>query len=107
MAAEILNDDWKPISRADLDSRLKSEVAALPPDALRTYKEHAVAIVEQPCFRSEQYGPERVFVVARSDARLMVFDDVEDEFAIGVPDEDGILRTWGLYGDLVDALRAF
>jgi hypothetical protein len=104
MAAETLNDDWKPISRADFESRLESEVTALPPDALRTYKEHAVTIVEQACFRSEQYGPERVFVVARSASQLLIFDDVEDEFAVGAAGSDGVLREWGLCGDLVDAL---
>ena len=38
---------------------------------------------EKPSFRSEQYAIERVIVVARSGNRLLIFDDVEDEFAIG------------------------
>jgi|SRR5215472_7750257 len=105
MATEILNDDWEPISRADFESRLKSEVEALPPDVLNIYKEHAVTIAEQPCFRSEQYRTERVFVVARSGSQLLIFDDVEDEFAVGAAGDDGVLREWGLSGDLVDALR--
>lgn len=48
-----------------------------------------------------------VFTVARSGMRLLIFDDVEHEFAIGVPDEEGVLRNWNLYGDLIDALGAF
>ena len=36
---------------------------------------------------------------------ILIFDDVEDEFAIGAADDDGILRKWCLCGDLVDALR--
>jgi hypothetical protein len=104
-APETLNGDWKPISRADLESRLTSEIAALPGDVLKIYQEHAVIIAEQPCFRTEQYGTERVFVIARSGSQLLIFDDVEDEFAIGAADDDGILRKWCLCGDLVDALR--
>ena len=107
MPTEKLVDDWKPIRLADFESRLNTEISALPADLLNTYKQHATAITEQPCFRSQQYGTERVFAVARSDARVLIFDDVEDELAIGVPDEDGVLRSWGLYGDLVDTLRAF
>jgi len=99
-------ENWKPISRAELENRLNSEIASLPVDLRSAYQEYATAIAEQPCFRSEQYGPERVFVVARSGIRLLIFDDVEDEYAIGVADDDGVLRDWGLYGDFVDALRA-
>ena len=105
MTSEILNDDWKPISRAQLENRVSTEVAALPPDVLKSYKEHAITIAEQPCFRSEQYGTERVFVIARSGSQLLIFDDVEDEFAIGAAGDDGVLRNWGLCGDLIDALR--
>ena len=72
---------------------------------LDIYKERHITIAEQPCLRSEQYGTERVFVVARSGSQLIIFDDVEDEFAVGAPSEDGILREWKLCGDLMDALR--
>ena len=34
-----------------------------------------------------------------------MFDDVEDEFAVGVPDNDGVLRDCGLYGPLLVAVR--
>ena len=105
MTTEILNDDWTPISRSELENRFKTEVAALPADVLNIYKQNAITIAEQPCFRSEQYGTERVFVVARSGSQLLIFDDVEDEFAVGAPSDDGVLREWGLCGDLIDALR--
>jgi len=101
------SENWQPISRTEFENRLNAEVAALPADFVNIYREHATAITEQPCFRSEQFGRERVFLVARSGKRMLVFDDVEDEFAIGTAGEDGVLRDWGLYGDLVDALRAF
>lgn len=99
-------EEWNPISRADLESRLNTEIANLPPGLLERYRTHATAINEQPCFRSEQYGTEHVFVVAQSGTRLLIFDDAEDEFAIGIADEDGLLRDWNLHGHLSDALRA-
>jgi hypothetical protein len=107
MPARNQDDDWEPISRSDIQGRLDAEIAALSPGLLNTYREHATEIAELPCFRNEQYGNERIFVVARSGTRLLFFDDVEDEFAIGVADDDGVLRDWGLYGDLMDALRVF
>jgi hypothetical protein len=103
----MLTGNWKPISKAEFEKRLKTEIGALPADLLSIYTERATAIEDQPCFRSEQRGPERVFLVARSGKRILTFDDVEDEFAIGMPDDDGVLRHWDLYGGLSDALRAF
>jgi len=96
---------WNPLPRLRFNEILADEVANLPPDALKIYRDHATTVVEQPCYRSEQYGVERVFVVATIGPRLLLFDEVEDEFAIGVVDSDGILRSWNLYGELVFALR--
>ena len=100
-------NDWNPLSRMQLDEMLSLELASLPPDAIEIYKRCAIDVVQQPCFRRTEYAVERVFVIARDGRRLLFFDDVEDEFAIGVPDDDGILREekWGLYGELVHALR--
>lgn len=98
-------DEWNPLSRPRFEEILAEEVASLPPDARKIYEGNAIGVVEQSCYRSEQYGIEHVFVVARAGARLLLFDDVEDEFAIGVPDSDGVLKNWALYGELVFALR--
>ena len=98
-------NEWSPLSRPRFDEILAEEVTGLPPDARKIYEDNAVSVVEQPCYRSEQYGIERVFVVARAGARLLLFDDVEDEFGIGEPDNGGVLRDWHLYGELVFALR--
>ena len=98
--------DWQrqPISREQFERMLGTQEAELSPDLRKRYELHKTAIVEQSCFRSEPKGTERVFVVARSGELLLFFDDCEDEFAMGVPDEDGVLRAWGLYGDLKDAV---
>jgi hypothetical protein len=97
--------DWQRLSKVEFEDVLKREVTQLPPEALKIYEAHASGIVEQPCYRSQEYGIERVFVVARRGARVLLFDDVEDEFAVGVPDSNGVLRAWGLYGPLLVAIR--
>ncbi|HKS76045.1 MAG TPA: hypothetical protein VJQ82_22725 [Terriglobales bacterium] len=103
MASDSENE-WNPISRPEFDERLEEEVADLCPDTRKIYEENTIVIVAQPCFRSQLYGIEHVFVVARAGARLLFFDDVEDEFAVGEPDKDGVLRKWGLCGELRSAL---
>ena len=86
------SQEKNPLNRARFDEILRDEVASLPPDALKIYEGYAIGVVEQPCDRGEQYGVESVFVVARAGSRLLLFDDAEDEFGIGVPGDDGVLR---------------
>lgn len=86
--------DWTPISRERFENILRDEVAGLPSDALRMYQASVIPIAEYPCFRTEQYGNESVFVVARSGEQVILFDDVEDEFGIGRPNDEGVLREW-------------
>jgi hypothetical protein len=100
-----LQEKWNPLSRARFDEILADEVASLPPDALKMYERYATGVMEHPCNRGKQYGVESVFVVARADSRMLLFDDAEDEFAIGVPRDDGVLTDWSLYGELVFAIR--
>lgn len=69
------------------------------------YDFYKIDTMEVPCDRRDAYGIERVFVIARNGAEVLLFDDVDDEFAIVVPNSDGILRKWGLCGSLLDALR--
>ena len=101
-------EKWNPLSRTRFDEILAEEVTSLPPDATKIYADYGIGVVEQPCDRGEQHGIEHVFVVARAAraaVRLLLFDDAEDEFAVGELDTDGVLRRWDLYGDLVFALR--
>jgi hypothetical protein len=35
---------------------------------------------------------------------VLYFDDVEEDFGVAIPDQDGVLRQWGNYGPLVRAL---
>jgi hypothetical protein len=97
-------EEWKAMPREQFDSLLKQELEELAPDTRKAYEAHATGVVEVPCYRSDLYGFERVFVVARHGNRVLAFDDVEDEFAVGELDSDGVLRHWGLYGTLKIAL---
>lgn len=97
--------NWNPVSRLRFEQILREELTTLNPEELKTYEAHAIGLLEHPCHRGEKYGQEKVFVVARAGKRLLLFDDVEDEFAVGVPGIDAILRHWELHGPLGVALR--
>jgi hypothetical protein len=99
---------WHPVSREKFEHLLKEEIETLTPAALEAYEKYSKAPYEQPCLRDSASGIERVFVVARNGNgnRLLFFDDVEEEFGVGVPDSDGVLRDLGTLGPLVAAVLA-
>jgi hypothetical protein len=97
---------WSPVSKETFERILREEIASLTPEATKAYEKYSVTTYEQRCERSVDSGIERVFVVARKGNRLLFFDDVEDEFGIGVPDGDAILRDLGTFGQLVAAVLA-
>jgi hypothetical protein len=97
---------WQKVSREKFQFILDKEIATLPPEAANRLMACSVSIFEQPFFRSEDYGVEKVFVIARSGNRVLFFDDVEEEFGVGIPDRDGILRCCGTFGPLAAAARA-
>lgn len=45
-------------------------------------------------------------MIARVGERVLVYDDVEEEYAIAHVPEGGHLRNWELYGSLEAALLA-
>jgi hypothetical protein len=64
-----------------------------------------VPVRQVRCFRSEQKTDGHLFVVADDGKTAVVFDDVEEEFAICKSHLlDGVVREWGLAGSLVFAL---
>jgi hypothetical protein len=97
-------NDWKPISQRAFEELLERKVAQLTPNVRKTFDACVTGITEQSCQRREQYGLEHVFVVAQSGARLLFFDDVEDEFAVASPGSDGVLRNWSTSGPLSVAI---
>jgi len=79
-----------PLSRARFDEILAEEVASLPPDASKIFADDGVGVAEQPRHRGERYGIELDFVVARAGARLLLFDNAQDDFAVGELDTGGV-----------------
>jgi hypothetical protein len=99
--------DWKAMPSEQFDTLLQKELKQLAPDMLKTYEAHATSVSELPCYRSDEYGFERLFVFARDGNRVLVFDDVEDQLAVGELDADGVLRNRGMYGTLTIARMNF
>ena len=96
--------DWTPISEEQFTKILSNEVSSLAPDVLRLYQQYAVKPYQLPCARLQDSALEQVFVLAKNGNRLLYFDDVEEDFGVATPDDDGVMREWGNYGPLVRAL---
>lgn len=95
-----------PISRDNFEHLLREELDTLTPAALKIWHKYAIVPSEQSCVRNPDAGIERVFVVARNGTYLLFFDDVEDEFGVGVPDRDSILRDLETLCPLIAAVLA-
>jgi hypothetical protein len=98
--------DWKPISEERLKQKLSEEVTLLPALLRKKYESCKIGPYPLPCLRSGIAGVERVFVVARLGAYCILYDDVEDEFAVAVMPEKAPLTEWRLFGELEYALSA-
>jgi hypothetical protein len=98
--------EWLPVSKEKFEGILREEIGALRPEVLRLYEQYAVRPFQQPCLRDQNCTIEQVFVVAKNGNRLLYYDDVEEDFGVAIPDEDGTLRNWGNYGLLVRAVLA-
>lgn len=97
---------WSPVTKEILERILKEEIAALTPEAAKVYEKFAIAPYQQRCSRSADSEIESVFVVAKNGNHLLFFDDVEEEFGVGIADRDAILRDLGTFGPLVSAVLA-
>jgi hypothetical protein len=96
---------WKPYSIEELEHLLKNEEADFSANEHAKFARTKVPVRQVPCFRSEPKTDGHLFVVADDGKTAIVFDDVEEEFAICKSDLlDGVVREWGLAGSLVFAL---
>lgn len=95
---------WKPIQLEDLRILLRTSVDELLPATREAFERAAVGPYEVNCVRVSEAGPERVFVVARLANKVLIFDDVEDEFGVGSLTAEGGLLEWELEGSLETAL---
>jgi len=96
---------WKPYSIDEMEHLLKNEQADFSAHEHAKFARTKVAVREVRCFRTEQKTDGHLFVVADDGKTAIVFDDVEEEFAICKSQLlDGVVREWGFAGSLVFAL---
>lgn len=98
---------WKQIQGRELALIVRREIEHMGADARGKFSQVRIPPRRLACRRSEQYGDEWLIAVARLGNRVIVFDDVEDEFGIaelcGNPPE--VLHDWRLVGTLECALK--
>jgi hypothetical protein len=89
------------VLRLDDDMRSEWEKHGLTPAV-------PILCVRQNMIEGSECPPEPIYCVARIGLRVLIYDDVEEEFGIGVLDADGLLRQWGTYGEELSwSLRPF
>ncbi len=97
---------WQPITRNQLTTLIEQEQAALS-DELKTL----FATVYTPCYtlkcqRGSNEIIEEIFIVGRYENYVIIFDDVEDEFAIAELTSEGKPIThWSLSWNLMATLQ--
>lgn len=97
---------WTPITELQLRELVSESVAKMMPETLAAYKKFAIEPYKIPCIRTETAGVEYVYAVAQSRSHIVLFDDVEGDFAVGKLPLEGPIKMWSLYGELEFAIRA-
>lgn len=96
---------WQPIEEAELWTQLQADIQGLSPTTrslLPTLSRPLVAL----CCERAKGNTEYLFVIARVGDKALIYDDVEEEYAIAHVPQAGLLRYWQLYGPLEAALLA-
>jgi hypothetical protein len=97
---------WKAVSEEQLEEKIEECASALPARAREKFDKYKVNPHRISCFRSDKSGIEFVFVVAKNDCCVILYDDVEDEFAIARIADHVPTVEWQLCGELEYALYA-
>ena len=98
---------WKPIAESEMRVVLDEEIARLDELSRPTWKKYKVKLQQLPCER-EGYERESIYIVARHENQVVLFDDRKEQFGVGKLEEDGVIRKWSLYGEKLGwALRHF
>ena len=96
---------WTPHSLEQVENVLRAEQSKLSADERTKFARVKVPIRKVPCFRSEQYADDGLFLVADDGTTAVFFDDVDEEFAFCESKNLGkIVRRWTLVGSLSSAL---
>ena len=87
------------IDESTLATILSEKATALDPPASVWWSEFAV----KPFIATHSESPH--YVVAQQDRHIIFFADDEDEFGTGLLTEEREIDSYGLVGDLIDAIR--
>jgi hypothetical protein len=103
---------WQPITKERLLKRIEEDILQLSEEARQKFESIKIPLTRVKCrrkhFYGEGYDEDPIFIVGRSGNKLLVFDDVEDEFAIAEPEPGAtFLENLGLCGELELALVHF
>jgi hypothetical protein len=94
---------WQPISETDLQYLMANELGRLSDAQFQRWERYGIKPEHVTCERAVGAGGppsvDPIYVIARSGQEVLVYDDVEGEFGTGVLDQDGVLRTWGTWGE--------
>ena len=97
---------WKPITKEGLQIVLQDTLHDMPDDLKKIFQDKSTPLMRIPCRRGNAKTLDHVFVIAEFANLLLIFDDVEDEFAVVSRPTDGSAITgWSLFPDLNSAFR--
>ena len=97
----MVNEAPKYITREELLEMISLQAERLPASEAVWLQEHRVDPFPARFAELSHY------VVARRGNDVIFFSDDEDEFGIGTLTEEIVLENYGLFGDLIDAVRSF
>lgn len=96
---------WRPITEVEFNELFTAQYAELCESQKITFDQFRIPLWKAAIRRSDQFGDERVFVVAQIDDGILYFDDVEYGFNISTVDESGrILHPGGSQNTLKEAI---
>ena len=95
--------EWTPITADELRDVLVKQLVDLDTETQAVWDRFGRQPTQIRCIRGRLDGsvsePEAIYAVARAGDEVLIYDDVEDEWGRGVMDADGVLRSWGTYGE--------
>jgi hypothetical protein len=73
---------WTAITATQLEKIISESLQIISPEEKIKFDSIRVPLYTVDCVRGKSAKVEKVFVVARSGKKIIIYDDVEDEFAV-------------------------
>src|SRR3954453_17665569 len=104
--------EWTPMTADELRDILASQLVDLDSETQAVWDRFGIQPTHILCIRRRLDGGvaelEPIYAIAQAGDEVLIYDDVEDEWGTGVMDPDGVLRSWGTYGEQLRwTLKAF